>query len=101
MEPQAIARIRWYSQKEGGRAVLPLGPTYASVMQFEDGTEWWSIGLWLPDGAMPDEDGFQDNVEVGFIAREKVSQSLQEGKHLFIFEGKKVVAEAWITAVLA
>jgi hypothetical protein len=100
-EAHAIARIRWYTPDEGGRSALPSGPVYAANARFEGISGLWSVVLLLPPGSHCDKDDFQ-NIELGFLFREKLDEHLQGGRKIFISEGPvRVVAEGQIISVLA
>jgi hypothetical protein len=92
----ARARIRWRTPEEDGRKHLPPGPQYAATMHFDDESDHWSVVLSLPDGA---QYGSQI-VDLGWLFRENVGERLQVGRRIFITEGRRIVAEGEIVAVL-
>ncbi|MDD5760077.1 MAG: hypothetical protein PHI06_13460 [Desulfobulbaceae bacterium] len=94
----ALARIRWYSNAEGGRMTLPSGQMYGTNIRFENDANLWSVVILLQESS-PDDKGIQE-VKLGFLFRENIKQHLVAGRRFFICEGpEKIIAEGEIISV--
>jgi hypothetical protein len=102
-QPVAPVQLRWLGAQEGGRKVLPSGPTYATTARFSDDPlqEQFSVVLQLGDSISADGKG-NGSVKLSLVAPEnlpEVKERLVPGTRLFIPEGAKIVAEATILDV--
>ena len=92
-----IARIRWYTEAEGGRRILPTGRIYGTNVYFEKDSTLWSAVILLEQNVPVDR--IQD-VKIGFFVREYLEKELVVGKQIFICEGPvRIVAEGEIISV--
>lgn len=94
----ALIKLIWSTEQEGGRKRIPKGQFFAANVRFEGNKLLWSIVIFLNNKG-PDEMRRQ-NVEVGFLVRENLEDNLVPGKRVFIYEGpNKLIAEGEILSV--
>lgn len=103
----ALARVRWFPESEGGRPAPPPGPTYAATAVFVLGSDAELVPDWPASGehfsVMVDFDDLSpaglDPVKIDFMARSLVGHRLVVGSTFLVMEGRKAVAEAYVTEV--
>lgn len=103
----AEARVRWFSEAEGGRREPPPGPTYAATAVFVLGGDAELIPDWPAGGehfsVLLDFDEMSPEGEclakVEFMSWSLVADRLAPASVFLVMEGPRPVAEAVVTDV--
>jgi hypothetical protein len=88
---EAVARVRFLAEGEGGRSRPPTGPTYSTVSRFpgDVSAEAWSLVLEFMSG--PDLRG-EVIVRLRFLSPQAPTELLEPGMRFELLEGARVVA---------
>lgn len=93
-----IAKLRWYSEVEGGRAILPSDFVYGANLRFAHDKTLWSVVLLLPF-QLPDSRGYQE-VPINFLRQDMREKLLEIGQRFYLTEGpERIVAEGEIISL--
>jgi len=107
--PAALARVRWLTAAEGGRASgPPTASVYASTCVFPLDDEQVPTPEWLAAADMfsillqrtDPRPALDEHVRVGFLVPDLVAPYLHVGARVIVTEGHRVVAYATLEEVL-
>ena len=99
MDKPATAMLSWVPHEKGGRRAFPPGPTYSSVVRFDEDNGWptnaWSLVVeYIRSYAA----GQYVYARVKFLVPEAPHELLREGSRFQLYEGRKLVATGLIRA---
>ncbi len=90
-----LAKIRWLTKVEGGRAAPPSGSgprPYTTVVRF-DGDAWPADDTWsLVVDKIESEGDYGWTAQVRFLVPEAPTEKLFSGQRFELYEGTKLVA---------
>jgi hypothetical protein len=90
----ATAQIRWLSEDEGGRKILPSGLRYVTVARFLDIADRWPEVAWslvVEFDELPHPEAM--TAIIRFLAPTGPSELLYRGSRFELFEGGRIVAQ--------
>lgn len=97
MMPRAKAFISWIPERDGGRERPPDGPTYSTIVRFEDDPEWpsqaWSL---VVEFQRVLGGGRYVEATVRFLIDQAPHEQLRQGNHFELYEGDRKVARGVI-----
>jgi hypothetical protein len=99
MNEQVTAMISWVAAEKGGRSAIPSGPTYSTLVRFDEDKDWptqaWSATL---DFIRSYAGGQYLYARVSFLSSDAPVQLLHEGSRFQLYEGRKLVATGLVRA---
>jgi hypothetical protein len=99
MSKEVTAMISWVPFEKGGRRTVPSGPTYSTVVRFDEDKDWptqaWS--LWV-EFIRSYADGQYLYARVRFLFPDAPHELLHEGSRFQLYEGRKLVATGLVRA---
>jgi hypothetical protein len=99
MDKQATVMLSWVPPGKGGRKVFPPGPTYSSVVRFDEDKDWptkpWSLCV---EFIRSYASGKYVYARVKFLLPDAPHELLHEGSRFQLYEGRKLVATGLIRA---
>lgn len=93
MTKSAHAMISWVPASKGGRQVPPAGPSYTTLVRFDDDKTWpnssWSL---VVDFITSFQNGQYTVAKVHFLVEDAPHELLKEGGRFQLYEGRRMVA---------
>jgi len=98
MAKSAKALISWVPATKGGRQQPPVGPSYSTVVRFDEDKTWsnpaWSV---VVDFIKSFEGGRYTYAKVRFLAQDAPQKLLHADSRFQLYEGRRMVATGLIT----
>ena len=95
MNPSQVVHLEWVPAEKGGRANLPDGPTYATIVHFENEPLTGSFSVLIE---FPEHSARRDmTAALSLLAPDnlpEVARRLVPGARLAVTEGQRLVATA-------
>lgn len=93
------AMISWVPFEKGGRSMVPAGPTYSTLVRFDQEKGWpahaWSLRV---EFIRSYADGKYLYARVGFVSPDAPHDLLQEASRFQLYEGPQLVATGVVRA---
>jgi hypothetical protein len=91
--------ISWVPFEKGGRRSLPAGPTYSTLVRFDEDATWptqtWSL---VVEFIRSYADGQYVYARVSFLSPDAPVELLHEASRFQLYEGRRLVATGVIRA---
>ena len=94
MTKQVKAQICWIPPKDGGRQKPPLGPSYSTIVRFDNDTSDWFKEAWsiVAECLGPPDESLCIMADLRFLVDDAPTHLLSPGNSFKLFEGLKLVA---------
>jgi len=99
MADEIKAMLSWVPFEKGGRKLRPSGPTYSTLVRFDEDDSWpaetWSLRM---EFIRSYADGKYVYARVSFVSPDAPQGLLHEGSRFQLYEGRRLVATGLVRA---